>query len=107
MIQFWILDFRFWIFLSNDRRTKLYPSRTSKTDLDLVSINDHRDQLFSTGDLSHLVQKILALNDIPVVDVSPITFKGLTGLNSVGSTEFSVNDDSAHKDLRDSIGGEE
>ena len=82
--------------MSNDRWTKSHPSRTSKSDTDPFAIHDHRDQALAPADLEHLIQVILILNDIPVVHRTPVFFKGLTGLDGIGSTGFTVDDYNAH-----------
>ena len=87
--------------MSNDRWTKSHPSRTSETYFDFFTIHDHRNQALTPADLEHFIQVVLVLDDIPVINRTTITLKGLTGLDGVGSTEFTVDNYSAHGNLRD------
>jgi hypothetical protein len=89
-------DYSIWLCFTRSRRANSHPSRASESDHDPFTIHDHRDQTFTTADREHFIQVILILNDIPVVDRAPIALKCLTGIDCVGSGEFTVNNDGVH-----------
>ena len=67
-------------------------SRPSVTDRHLSTVDNNRYLPAPAACLEHLVEEGRVLDHVPVVDFPSFTFEGLTGLDGVGSTEFSVND---------------
>jgi len=81
---------------------KSYPSGTPVTDGHLSFLDDDGDFPTPPGFYHHLLDQGTILPHVAEIDLKPLVFVGLPGLIGIGSTGFSVDDDSAHLYLQES-----